>query len=153
MNNNDVLRRIRYTFDYTDEKMMSIFQSGGIEVDRTQVSKWLKRDEDENFEGIYDKSLASFLNGFINIHRGKKEGEQPKPEKTLNNNIILRKLKIALNLKDTDVLELLDLADFRFSKSELNALFRKPTHQHFRQCKDQIVRNFLHGMQIKYKKD
>ena len=152
MNNNDVLRKIRYTFDYTDEKMMSIFKSADVDVDRAQVSKWLKRDEDEDFEGIYDKSLASFLNGFINVRRGKKEGEQPKPEKTLNNNIILRKLKIALNLKDTDVLELLDLADFRFSKSELSALFRKPTHQHFRQCKDQVIRNFLHGMQIKYKK-
>jgi uncharacterized protein YehS (DUF1456 family) len=152
MNNNDVLRKIRYTFDYTDEKMMSIFKSADVDVDRAQVSKWLKRDEDEDFEGIYDKSLASFLNGFINVRRGKKEGEQPKPEKTLNNNIILRKLKIALNLKDTDVLDLLDLADFRFSKSELSALFRKPTHQHFRQCKDQVIRNFLHGMQIKYKK-
>lgn len=152
MNNNDVLRKIRYTFDYTDEKMMSIFKSADVDVDRAQISKWLKRDEDEDFEGIYDKSLASFLNGFINVRRGKKEGEQPKPEKTLNNNIILRKLKIALNLKDTDVLELLDLADFRFSKSELSALFRKPTHQHFRQCKDQVIRNFLHGMQIKYKK-
>lgn len=153
MNNNDVLRRIRYTFDYTDEKMMSIFKSADLDVDRTQVSKWLKRDDDEDFEGIYDKQLAVFLNGFININRGKKEGEQPKPEKTLNNNIILRKLKIALNLKDTDVLDLLDLADFRFSKSELSALFRKPTHQHFRQCKDQVIRNFLHGMQIKYKKE
>lgn len=152
MNNNDVLRKIRYTFDYTDEKMMSIFKSADLEVDRTQVSKWLKRDEDEDFEGIYDKQLATFLDGFINIKRGKKEGEQPKPEKTLNNNIILRKLKIALNLKDTDVLELLDLADFRLSKSELSAFFRNPTHQHFRLCKDQVIRNFLHGMQLKYKK-
>lgn len=153
MNNNDVLRKIRYTFDYTDEKMMSIFKLAEVEIDRTQLSKWLKRDDDDDFEGIYDKSLASFLNGFINLLRGKKEGEQPKPEKSLNNNIILRKLKIALNLKDTDVLDLLDLADFRFSKSELSALFRKPTHQHFRECKDQIIRNFLHGMQIKYKKE
>lgn len=153
MNNNDVLRKIRYTFDYTDEKMMSIFKSVEVEVDRAQVSRWLKRDDDKDFEGVYDKSLASFLNGFINVRRGKKEGEQPKPEKTLNNNIILRKLKIALNLKDTDVLELLDLADFRLSKSELSAFFRKPDHQHFRQCKDQVIRNFLHGMQIKYRKD
>lgn len=151
MNNNDVLRKIRYTFDYNDDKMVSIFKLADVEVERAQVTKWLKRDEDEEFEGIYDKSLATFLNGFINLHRGKREGEQPKPEKTLNNNLILRKLKIALNLKDTDVLDILDEADFRFSKSELSALFRKPTHQHFRQCKDQVLRNFLMGMQLKYK--
>jgi len=152
MNNNDVLRKVRYTFDYNDDKMVSIFKSGGLEVDRAQVTKWLKRDDDPEFEGLYDIKLAAFLNGFINLKRGKKEGEQPKPEKTLNNNIILRKLKIALNLKDTDVLELLDLADFRLGKSELSAFFRKPTHQHYRLCKDQVLRNFLHGMQLKYKK-
>ncbi len=152
MNNNDVLRKIRYTFDYNDDKMVSIFKLADVEVDRTQITKWLKRDEDEEFEGIYDKQLATFLNGFINLKRGKKEGEQPKPEKTLNNNLILRKLKIALNLKDTDILDLLNLADFRLGKAELSAFFRKPDHKHFRLCKDQVLRNFLHGMQIKYKK-
>ena len=152
MNNNDVLRKIRYTFDYNDSKMVAIFKLADVEVDRTQITKWLKRDEDEDFEGIYDKQLAVFLNGFINLRRGKKEGEQPRPEKTLNNNLILRKLKIALDLKDTDVLDLLNLADFRLGKSELSAFFRKPDHKHFRLCKDQVLRNFLHGMQIKFKK-
>ena len=151
MNNNDVLRKIRYTFDYNDDKMVKIYKTTGYETDREQMNKWLKRDDDENYESINDKHLATFLNGFINIKRGKKEGEQPKPEKKLTNNIILRKLKIALNLKDSDILEILDLADFRFSKSELSALFRKPTHQHYRLCKDQVLRNFLMGMQLKYK--
>ena len=95
MNNNDVLRRVRYTFDYNDDKMMAIFQSGGQEITRAELSDWLKRDDDEAFKGIYDKQLAVFLNGFINEKRGKKEGEQPIAEKTLNNNLIFRKLKIA----------------------------------------------------------
>ncbi len=151
MNNNDVLRKIRYTFDYNDDKMVKIYKTTGYDTNREQMNKWLKRDDDENYESINDKHLAIFLNGFINTKRGKKEGEQPKPEKKLTNNIILRKLKIALNLKDSDILELLDLADFRFSKSELSALFRKPTHQHYRLCKDQVLRNFLMGMQLKYK--
>lgn len=152
MNNNDVLRKIRYTFDYNDSKMVSIFKLAEVDVERAQITKWLKRDEDEEFEGIYDKQLAIFLNGFINLKRGKKDGEQPRPEKTLNNNLILRKLKIALNLKDTDVLDLLNSVDFRLGKSELSAFFRKPDHKHFRECKDQVLRNFLHGMQIKFKK-
>ncbi|MGB0886259.1 MAG: DUF1456 family protein, partial [Chitinophagales bacterium] len=93
-----------------------------------------------------------FLNGFINEKRGKREGEQPKPEKTLNNNIILRKLKIALNLKDTDVIDMLDLAGLKFSKHELSAFFRKPDQKQYRACKDQFLRNFLYGMELKYKK-
>ncbi len=61
------------------------------------------------------------------------------------------KLKIALNLKADDVLEIMNLADLRISKHELSAFFRRPDHKHYRDCKDQILRNFLHGMQLKYR--
>ena len=87
----------------------------------------------------------------ITEKRGKKEGLQPKPEKRLNNNVIFLKLKIALNLKAEDVLAILALADFRMSKHELSAFFRRPDHKHFRECKDQVLRNFLHGVQLKYR--
>lgn len=152
MNNNDIIRKIRYTFDYKDSHMLKIFKQADHEVSIEQLSNWLKKDDDEDFVGIYDKDLAAFLNGFINERRGKKEGEQPKPEKTLTNNIILRKLKIALNLKDVDVLELLDLAGIKFSKHELSAFFRKPGQKQYRLCKDQFLRNFLYGMELKYRK-
>ena len=151
MNNNDVIRRVRYTFDFNDDKMIEIFALAEKEVTRAQISEWLKKDEDPNFKGIYDKDLATFLNGFINLRRGKKEGPQPKPEKTLNNNLILRKLKIALNLRDNEMVEIFDLVDMRISKHEINAFFRKPTQSQFRFCKDQFLRNFLYGMKKKYR--
>ncbi|SFH25373.1 YehS family protein [Pontibacter chinhatensis] len=151
MTNNDILRRIRYTFDYGDDKMIALFGSGGKQVTRAEVSDWLKKEEDPEYKELNDELLAAFLNGFINEKRGKKEGPQPEPEKRLNNNVTLRKLKIALNLKDEDILEILLLANFRLSKHELSAFFRKPDHQHYRPLKDQILRNFLHGMQIKYR--
>ncbi len=153
MNNNDVIRRVRYTFDFNDDKMIEIFALADVEVTRAQISEWLKKDEDPDFKGIYDKDLAIFLNGFINLRRGKREGEQPKPEKTLNNNLILRKLKIALNLTDVEMVEIFDLVDMRISKHEINAFFRKPTQSQFRFCKDQFLRNFLYGMQKKYRKE
>ena len=89
---------------------------------------------------------ANFLNGLINDRRGKKDGPQPDPEPRLNNNIIFRKLKIALDLKVEDVLEILALTDVYISKHELSAFFRKPDHKHYRVCKDQILRNFLNSM-------
>ncbi len=153
MNNNDVLRKIRYTFDYGDEKMIKIFFSGGLEVNRETLSAWLKKDDDPAFVGIYDKQLASFLNGFINLKRGKRDGPQAKAEKTLNNNLILRKIKIALNLRDEDMVDLLRLAGFKFSKHEINAFFRKPGQSQYRRCLDQVLRNFLFGMQKKYRVD
>jgi uncharacterized protein YehS (DUF1456 family) len=153
MTKNDVLRRIRYIFDIDDSTMISIFGLADYEVTREQISDWLKQDEDPAFQKCSDTQLAIFLNGFINYKRGKKEGPQPEPEKRLTNNIIFIKLKIALNLKAEEVLEIMDLADFPMSKHELSAFFRKPGHKHYRDCQNQILRTFLKGAQLKYRPD
>lgn len=151
MTNNDILRRIRYTFDFSDSKMMAVFGSADHEVTREQISNWLKKEDDPAYKSCSDKQMAIFLNGLINDKRGKKEGAKPEPEQRLTNNIIFMKLKIALNLKSEDVLDIMSLADFRMSKHELSAFFRKPGHKHYRECNDQILRNFLKGMQLKYR--
>ncbi len=152
MTNNEILRRIRYTFDYDDSKMIVIFGLADYEVTRAQISDWLKKDDDPAYQKCSDKQMAIFLNGLINEKRGKKEGVQPEPEQRLNNNVIFRKLKIALNLKAEDVLEIMKLAKFSISKHELSAFFRRPDHKHYRDCRDQILRNFLNGMQHKYRR-
>jgi len=149
--NNDILRRLRYIFDFSDSKMIALFGSAGQEVTREQISDWLKKDDDPAFKTCNDKYMAIFLNGLIVDKRGKKDGPQPKPEKRLTNNIIFRKLRIALNLQAGDVLEILERADLSISKHELSAFFRKPGHKHYRDCNDQILRNFLMGLQLKYR--
>lgn len=151
MTNNDILRRIRYTFDFNNRKMLEIFASADYEAKPSQIIAWLQKDGDPDLVELNDNELAYFLNGFINEKRGKKEGEQPLPETTLNNNIIFRKLKIALNLKDTDILEMMKSVDLPLSPHELSAFFRKPDQKQYRICHDQFLRNFLHGMQLKYR--
>ncbi len=151
MDNNDILRTLRYTFDFNDFVMMDIFGKGGRSATREEVSNWLKREEDEEFKAIYDKDLAAFLNGLVILKRGPKGDETPKAEKSLDNNMILRKLKIALNMKDEDMLEVFGFRGFRLSKHELSAFFRNPSQPQYRQCKDQVLRNFLHGLQLKYR--
>ena len=150
MDNNNILRRVRFTFGFNDRRMIALFAEGGAEVTREQVSDWLKRDDDEAFELLDDESLATFLNGFIVHRRGPQDGPRPVPETTLNNNIILRKLKIALELRDDNMLFLLELAGHEASKPELTAFFRKPGHRSYRECHDQILRKFLKGMQLHY---
>ncbi len=150
MTNNDILRRLRYVFDFNDTKMIAIFALADNKVSREQMSEWLKKDDDPDYKACSDTQLAVFLNGLINDKRGKKDGAQPIPEKKLNNNIIFRKLKIALNLKEEETLTLLKLADLEISKHELSAFFRRENHKHYRVCKDQILRNFIKGMQLKY---
>jgi uncharacterized protein YehS (DUF1456 family) len=151
MTNNDILRRIRYVFDYGDEKMISIFGLADRVVTRAEVSDWLKQDDAPTFQVCQDRDLATFLNGLINEKRGKADGPPRVPEEQLTNNIILTKLKIALALKSDDMIEILGLAGFTVSKHELTALSRKPGHKHFRECQDQLLRNFLKGMQLKYR--
>ncbi|MBT5231371.1 MAG: DUF1456 family protein [Methylococcales bacterium] len=151
MINNDVLRRLRYTFNFDDSKVIAIFALADKKVSREEISNWLKKDDDPDYVKCSDPDFATFLNGLINEKRGKKEGAQPEVEQRLNNNIIFRKLKIALNLKNEDVIDLLLLADFKMSKHELSAFFRKPGHKNYRDCKDQVLRNFLMGAQLKYR--
>jgi uncharacterized protein YehS (DUF1456 family) len=64
----------------------------------------------------------------------------------MNNNDILKKLKIALELKDTDIIEILKLSDFEISKTKLNAMFRKEGHRNYKECGDQLLRRFLNGL-------
>lgn len=151
MNNNDSLRRIRYIFDYSDDAVIKLFKMGGREVSRQEISAWLKKDDDPDQVPIYDQYLAAFLNGFIIEHRGKKDEEVPKAEKRLTNNIILRKIKIALTMKDEDIIATMKLANFEVGRHEISAIFRKTTQSQYRPCKDQFLRNFLHGLQIKYR--
>lgn len=153
MTNNDILRRIRYIFDLKDNKMIKIFALAEHEVTREQISAWLKKDDDDNYKSCNDRSLAIFLNGFINEKRGKKEGPQIEPENKLTNNIILMKLKIALNFKAEDIIDTMSKAEFAISKPELSAFFRKVGHKHYRECKDQFLRNFLHGLQLTYRSE
>lgn len=151
MTNNDVLRRIRYIFDLDDSQMMAVFGLAGVEVTRAEISDWLKKEDDADYKKCSDRQFASFLNGLIVEKRGKKDGPQPEPEAVLNNNIIFRKLKIALNLQADDVLSLVNRGDFNISKHELSAFFRKPGHKHYRECKDQVLRNFLKGLQEEHR--
>ncbi len=151
MINNDIMRRIRYIFDFDDDTMIKIFSLAGYEASRADISDWLKKDDDPAYQPCNDKTMAIFLNGLINLKRGKREGKQPEPETQINNNIILKKLKIALNLKSDDMLKLMASVDFHISQHELSAFFRKHTHKHYRHCKDQVLRNLLKGLQIKYR--
>ncbi len=107
-----------------------------------------KGDEDPAFQVCKDVEMAVFLNGFIIKNRGAKGDAVPEPEKRLTNNMIFKKLKIALNMKDDDVLGALAAAGFPISKHELSAFFRSPSHKHYRECKDQLLRNFLKGLQL-----
>jgi len=149
MTHNDILRRLRFMFGYNDTDVIKVFAAAEHEVTKDQIRHWLAKEDDAYYIRLEDVDLASFLNGLINQKRGKRPGPQPLPETHLNNNVIATKLKIALNLKGEEIIEILKHADFRLGPHELSAFFRKPGNRQYRPMQDQVLRYFLRGLQIK----
>lgn len=152
MNNNDILRRLRYALDISNPVMIDIFQLSGCTIEQTTLIKLLKKEEEEEFISCSNPLLSFFLDGLIIHKRGRREsdaGQAPKPDASLNNNAILKKLRIALDLKEDDMLAIMALAGVKISKAELSALFRNKDHKHFKECGDQFLRNFLQGLTVR----
>ena len=150
MNNNHIFRRLRYIFDLNESKIIDLYAHTNHKTSKNQLAQWLKKDDDENYTEINDKNLAIFLNGLIVEFRGKRDGPPMQPENKLNNNIILRKLKIALNMQVEEMIKIFKLADMNVSQHELTAFFRNPKQKQYRECQNQFLRNFITGLQIKY---
>jgi uncharacterized protein YehS (DUF1456 family) len=153
MINNDVLRRVRFALELKDQTMIEIFALSDVEIIRGDLLNLLKKDNEAGFVALSNKLLEQFLDGLIIYKRGKQEnpaGLVKKPE-PLTNNSVLKKLRIALEFKEEDMLNTLKLADFKLSKGELSSFFRQKGHKHHRECGDQILRNFLQGLTIHFR--
>ncbi|WP_449598324.1 DUF1456 family protein [Niallia sp. Marseille-Q9988] len=163
MENNDILIRLRYALEIKNSEMAEIFKLGGKEISVPEVVKILKKsdEEAENDDQIKltNSMLDSFLNGFIIYKRGKQEpkpGQPNTPESSIKNNtsvnnILLKKVKIALSLTTDDMIDIFKKAGLNVSKGELGAFLRKEGHKNYKVCLDNFARNFLKGLAIKYR--
>jgi len=152
MINNDVLRSIRYMLDLSDRKIAEIcaLADPAFGVDKADVPGWLRKEDEEGFVACDDRTLAHFLDGLIVQFRGRDESQPLRPvEKRITNNLVLKKLRVAFELKDVDMHAIFESAGFPVSKPELSALFRQPDHKNFRACGDQLLRNFLKGLTLR----
>lgn len=146
MTNNEVLINIQKVFDYDNEKVVEILKILNRDATLEQVNLWSKKPGDTTFVAMDDFEMATFLNALICERRGKKDGPQPTPENEITNNTILKKLKIALDLKNEAILEIFKAVDMPMNNYELTSFFRKPDHKNFRPIKDQALRGFIKGL-------
>lgn len=144
----DILRRIRYALQIKDSSMLELFKLGGVELELETLIKHLKKEDEEGYAPLNSKKMTAFLDGLILIKRGVREKASTAPVKNelLNNNLVLKKLKIALELREEDILGILKRSEMEISKSELSALFRQKNHKNYKVCGDQLLRNFLAGL-------
>ena len=147
MISNDILRSLRYTLKTNNSGLVRIFALADAPVSAEQLVPWLKKEDEEGFVRCPDVVLANFLNGLIYDKRGKDASAPPLAvERRVNNNIVLKKLRIAFSLKTDDILAILTQQKFRVSMPEITAMMRAPEHKNFRECGDQFLRYFLRGL-------
>ncbi|MFC3551671.1 DUF1456 family protein [Lysobacter cavernae] len=152
MINNDVLRSIRYMLDLSDNKVVEITKLAdpAFPLEKTEVQAFLRKDDDPDYAECSNRVLAHFLDGLVIYYRGRDESLPPRPvEKRVTNNVVLKKLRVAFELKDVDMHQAFADAGFPISKPEMTALFRQPDHKNFRLCGDQLLRNFLKGLTLR----
>ncbi len=162
--NNDILIRLRYATEIKNKEMAEIFKLGGVDVTVPEVIKILTKSDEYDAESddqikCNNSMLDSFLNGFIIFKRGKQEprpGQPDTPEPSIKkspnvNNLLLKKVKIALALTSEDMLDIFEKAGITVSKGELGAFLRKEGHKNYKECGDKYARNFLKGLAVKYR--
>ena len=153
--NNYCLRRLRYALNLNDKDVLEVFALASYKLTPNELKSYLVKEDDKSYVELPDYILVIFLDGLIIKLRGAREGETPLTQAErvaqskkikLNNNMLLNKIKIALKLNSDDLIEMLALADFRVSKGEMSAFFRKPDHRNYRECGNQLIRNLLTGI-------
>ena len=144
MDNNDIMRRLRFALKLSDKQMVDIFGLADFVITEKTVISILKKDEDENFLKCTNDMLNSFLDGFIIQKRGKSD-DAPKEKiaEKMSNNVVLKKLKIALNLKSEEIQAILLKEGVEVSNSEISAVMRRVGHRNYKECGDRYLRNFL----------
>ena len=151
---NDILRRFRYALDISNTAMIEIFRLSNYEIDLSTLLNILKKEEEPGYLDCCSTVLGHFLDGLIVLKRGSRETSERsavKPVVELTNNDILKKIRIALELKEEDMMAIMKCADVTISKSELSALFRSKGQKNYKECGGQFLRNFLQGLTAHYR--
>lgn len=152
MTNNDVFRRLRYALNLNTQAVIEAFRLSDMKMGQADITSLVKKEEEDGFRECSDEVLEAFLDGLIAMKRGKREDEASTPlPAQLTNNDILKKIRIALTLKEEEMLAIFKLAKFPVSKPELSAVFRAKGHENYKPCGDQMLRNFLKGLTMKYR--
>jgi len=147
INTNEILYRIQKALNLTTEEMVEAYKLEEFEMEASHLESLLKRSQDDGFRVASYEELGIFLDGLVTLKRG------PSPKKAnadeaveLTNNLILKKLRIALELKEPETEIIFGLADVELSKQQLASLFRKEGHKNFKECSDELLMAFLDGL-------
>lgn len=144
---NEILYRIQKALNLTIENMLQAYKLEAYNMEEKHLKSLLSRRQEKDFILCSYEELGTFLDGLVTLKRG------PSPKKSnddtvveLTNNLILKKLRIALELKESETEIIFGLAEVELSKQQLASLFRKEGHKNFKECSDELLMAFLEGL-------
>ena len=147
MTPNDILYRIQTALHLSDEEMLRAFALADMPISLEHLKAITARPGTENAGACSYEELGTFLDGLIQLKRGTVTNPPPEDaEIILDNNLILKKLRIALRLRDPEILIIFGLAERQISISRIKDLFRNPAHPKYRPCSDALLNDFLIGV-------
>ncbi len=149
MINNSILDKLRATLTLSDADVLECFALAGCTLSPELEASLEAQDQEGTQTPLSDALLADFLDGLILVWRGPSPSGSLRPAAAveLTNNMILKKLRIALDLYAEEMLELFQLGGKTLSNADLTALFRKPTHKRYKPCDDELLSAFLEGVE------
>ena len=146
MQNNQILKLIIKALELEVSEVLKAYKIIDKQITQEDVHDVLREEHDPKFILLSDDGLEIFLNGLIIFKRGPSPSKKPSHAKiALTNNAILKKLKIALDLKDDTIIEVFAKDDTTLSKYQLSAFFRREGHTNYRVCSDAVLRSFIYG--------
>jgi uncharacterized protein YehS (DUF1456 family) len=152
MAHNGTLRSIRDALNLDDSAMISIFKESGREIGLSTITALTSSEDDETYIPCADPVFGFFLDGLIIHKRGRKNdapGLPSQPALRLTRNDIIKKLRIALDLKEDEMISIFKTSRIEVSKSDLSALFRKEGNKHYKECSEQLFKEFLKGLSLR----
>lgn len=152
MANNEILRGIKDALKLDEATMSRIFSEAGREIGQSAITAFLKTEKEDDYIPCSNPIMGFFLDGLIIHYRGRKEGspaQSTEPLAELSNNAILKKLRIALDLREDDLVEIFKLAGIVITKHEITAFFRKQGHKHYKECNNAMLSGFIKGIALR----
>jgi len=144
---NEILYHIQKALNLSIEEMIKAYTLEEYKMETSHLEALLKRRNDEGFMLCSYEELGLFLDGLVTLKRGPSPTKKNAEESVeLTNNLILKKLRIALELKEAETEIIFSLGEAELNKQQLASLFRKEGHKNFKECSDELLTAFLDGL-------
>jgi len=150
INTNEVMYKLQQALSLSLEEIIEAYKLEEYDMDLSHLQRLLTRRQEKDFMLCSYEELGVFLDGLIALKRGKTPKKASSQEVELSTNLILKKLRIALELKEAETEIIFGLGEVEFTKQQLASLFRKEGHKNFKPCSQELLMAFIEGLEEFY---